>query len=346
MAKLGLSALIRFLDRVGLSLKSGVDVRRTLQQETQRASPSHRWQFQQLEEKVAAGDSLADAMNSLGDFFPPLTRELIHVGEKTGRMDDIFHGLHQHYRHVQSLRRTFIGGIIWPAIQMTAAVVIVGLLIAVFSFMLSPTNMMGEPIDILGLGVTGPSAFYLYCLLVVVFFGSLTGAVLGLTKGWFGPKPMEWMMHAPVLGGQIRTLALSRLVWTLSLALESGLDARRAVRMALRSTQNPYYMAHLESVDQMIVQGREFHESLRATGAFPEDFLNALEVAEQTGSAGESLGRLAEDYRQRAQSAFKIMAVVASFAVWAIVAVLLVILIFRLAMVLYIGPMYDALEAI
>ena len=115
-------------------------------------------------------------------------------------------------------------------------------------------------------------------------------------------------------------MALARLAWTLSLALNAGIDARRAIRMALQSTQNRYYTQHTAEVDAVIVRGGQFHEALRRSGAFPEEFLTALENAEITGTESESLTRLSEDYQQRAETATLALTVAASFAIWALVA--------------------------
>ena len=65
----------------------------------------------------------------------------------------------------------------------------------------------------------------------------------------------------------LQTMALARLSWTLSLALNAGIDANRAVRMALASTQNRYYTQHIDKADAVIMRHGQFHEALRATGA-------------------------------------------------------------------------------
>ena len=123
------------------------------------------------------------------------------------------------------------------------------------------------------------------------------------------------------------------------------MDARRSIKLALRSTQNAYYTSHLETVDNAIAQGSEFHEALRATGSFPDDFLSSLETAEVAGTHGESLARLADDYRDRAKAAAKTLTVTSTFAVLALVFAILILLIVRLAM-FYLGTLYGALEGI
>jgi type II secretory pathway component PulF len=139
--------------------------------------------------------------------------------------------------------------------------------------------------------------------------------------------------------------ALARMAWTLSLALESGSDARRALRLSLRSSQLAYYEEMADQADAVILRGGEFHEALRSTGRFPDDFLMALESAEHAGAVAESLDVVSRDYSERAKLANKLLTTAATIAIGAAVAVFVVFLIFRLFF-FYLGMLEDALKGI
>ena len=341
MARIGLQPLARMLHRVGTSIHAGVDLRGIWDKETLRGTPGYRQQAATVRDRVAAGDSLAEAFCACGDYFPSLVRDLTEVGEKTGRLDEVLLGLSQHYDHLISLRRMFLFGIAWPSLQLIMALGVIGLLIYVLGII--GTTAGGEPIDILGFGLVGGRGLAIYVVLVAMVFGTGALGVLALLRGWFGPAPLQLAMQIPVIGGYLRTSALSRFAWTLSLTLDSGLDARRAMRLSLRSTQNPFYQAAIGDVDQSLLQGREFHESLRATGKFPEEFLDSLESAEIAGTPGETMGRLAEDYRSRAATAAGGLTMAATIGVWVTVGAFIVLMIFRLAM-FYLGTLNEALN--
>ena len=154
--------------------------------------------------------------------------------------------------------------------------------------------------DILGFGLVGTAGLIKYLVFVGGVAGGCTLLVLLLLRGRLGAAPMQWLLRVPVVGGCLRTSALSRLAWTLSLALDSGVDARRSMRLALRATQNAYYTSRMETVDAELLAGHEFHEALRATGLFPEEFLDQLQTAEISGTHAETLEQVAKDYRTRA----------------------------------------------
>jgi type II secretory pathway component PulF len=179
--------------------------------------------------------------------------------------------------------------------------------------------------------------------LVAIVLGGLSVFVLAVLRGALGPLPLQVAMRVPVIGNCLKTAALSRLAWTLSLTLDSGIDARRALQMALAATENAYYTSQMDAAEAAIMEGREFHEALRSTGLFPDEFLASLETAELSGTHGESLQRLADDYRDRAKTAAKALTVAATFGVWIAVAAILIALIFRMAM-FYIGMLNGLLE--
>lgn len=338
MPRIGTRPLTQVLRRVGTSVRAGLDLRTIWRKEMERGSPTHRQQAARVSERIAAGDSLADAIKACGGYFPQLTCDLVEVGEKTGRLDEVVLGLAEHYEHLLDLRRTFLMGILWPAIQLGAAVFIIGLLILIMGMIPS-----SAPVRILGFEA-GTKGLITYIFFITGIVAAIAWVVLAVRRGWFGPKPIELAMRVPVIGGCLQTAAVSRLAWTLSLALDAGMDARRSIKLALRSTQNAYYTSQMDAVDTKIAEGREFHEALSATGVFPDEFLSSLETAELSGTHGESLARLANDYRDRAKATARTLTMVASFAVWGLVALLIVFVIIQFFMTFYMAPYQEALD--
>ena len=287
---------------------------------------------------------MTEAMADAGGFFPPLACEMVDVGEQTGKLAEVFLRLADHYDHAISLRRSFLVGIIWPAIQLGLAVGIIGVLIWVMGIVNDGAG--DEPIDALGLGLYGTRGLLIYSGVVagVAILGTVV--VVGTVRGWFWTGPlMLAVTHSPILGRCIKTAALARMAWSLAMAIESGTDARGAVRAAIRSTQNRHFTRHTEAVDRQIASGCEIHRALRTTGAFPDDLLDALEVAEQSGRVVESMTDLSSRSQDQAQSSSGVLTMLAALAAWGLVALLIIALIFRLAM-FYIGSIYEALEMV
>jgi type IV pilus assembly protein PilC len=335
MSRISTRNLIQLLQRLGTSLRAGIDIRRIWHQEAEHGSMHHRTQAARVAERLGEGDTLAEAMSACGGYFPMLTVDLVDVGERSGRLDVILAGLAEHYSHLLSLRRTFLVGIAWPALQLTAAIVIVGVLIWLMG-VLSP--------DIAILGLRGPDGLMTYMLIIVMVAATGTILTMGVSQGRFGLAPIHLALRIPVLGNCLKTMALARLAWSLGLALDAGVDARMAMRLALRSTQNPLFASQADAVDRQLLDGSEFNEALQQTGVFPDEFLQALATAELSGTYGESLERLADEYRQRAQAASRTLTIIASFVVWGLVAAMLLIVIFQIFTSVILQPYREAMD--
>ena len=336
--RIRLGPLIQLLRRVGQSLHAGIDVRRIWETECNRCSSAHRPYFEEIKRRIASGDTLHEALLGLGSYFPSLVCELVDVGERTGRLEQVLLRLAEHYEHLQKLRRSFLLGITWPAIQLVAALGIVGLMLLIIGIV-APT------VDILGIGFVGMRGLMIYATLVTSVAAIFFGFLFAVRQGVFGSAPIRLAMKIPVLGNVFQTNALATLTWTLSIALESGVDARQSIKMALRSTQMPHYLALIEGVDNAILNGSEFHEALRRTQTFPDEFLNALETAELSGQLSESMIQLSNDYTQRAQAANLVLTMFATFGTWGCVAAMLIFLIFRVFF-FYLGQLNDALNQV
>lgn len=340
MSKIATRSLARLCHRVGTSLKAGVDVQTVWATEARSGPPPYREQLDEVRRRVSQGTSIADALRESDGYFPPLACDLVEVGEQTGKVDDVFLRLAAHYDHVLALRKQFLTGIAWPGMQLVGAIFIVGLLIAVMGILGDREN----PIQILPGITASPEGLSTYITIVLFAASGVGMAVLSFQKGWVGSAPVVIAMKIPMIGGAFRTIALSRFAWSLSMALDSGVDAVRTIRLALRTTQNPVFTELADSVGELIQRGDQFHEALRETDVFPDEFLDAVEVAEVAGTQSESMMRLAQDYDDRSRQATKILTAAASFAVWAGVGALIVFMIFNLFYQVYLKPMQDLLD--
>ncbi len=322
-AQIGLRPLAQLCQRVGSSLRAGVDVRKVWKREAERGSLAHRRRLERVSQAIDRGETLNDALSTVDGFFPPLFREMTNIGEKTGRLDEVLLRLAKYYEHLQTLRRAFAVGILWPALQLTIAVLVIGVVIGLLGWIGGGEN------DILGFGLIGTRGMLIYFSIVAVIGVIGTLLVRGLLQGKFSAALMAPLMHIPGLGPNLRTMALARMTWSMALAIEAGMDARHTLRVALNSTRNRYFTRHIKQVDRSIAENQEIHESLRDTQAFPDDFLDAVEAGETAGRLAESMTALSKQYEDRARAASSALTVVAAVGIWGIVAAFLIFMIFR-----------------
>lgn len=321
-----LSALCR---RLGMSLLAGVDLRTAWAREAQNArGRAARRHMAAVGRAINRGESLGDALASTGDFFPGLVREMVAVGEQSGHLGEVFAQLAEHYEGRLQLRRNFLAGIAWPLVQLAISLAIIGLLIWIMGVIGQPT---GTKIDMLGLGLVGNAGLAIYLAVLAVAGGLVFLVIRAGNRGVLWARPIQRLvLRLPVLGTALQTLALARLAWTMSLVMNTSMELRRGLRLSLESTGNARYIDEIDRVEREIAGGNSIHAAFSAAGCFPPDFLDALQVAEQSGSLVESMSHLAGLYRDQARTAMATLTMLAGFAVWVLVAAFIIALIFRL----------------
>jgi len=337
MAQISLNQLAKLCRNVGQALHAGLDIRSVWERETARAAPTERRYFQQVLQQIRDGAGIADSMKATDGYFPQLFCELVNVGEKSGRLERVLARLGEHYEHVLKMRRNFIVGIAWPMIQLVGAIFIISVMILLI-------GMLNPEMDVLGLGLSPSASLTVFLMGVFTIGVAITLPIVGFSRGWLGPTPMMIALKVPVIGKSLQMIALSRMAWALGMAIDSGLDAQRSMRLALATTSNIYYTMHTDRIDRRLEQGIEMHLALRETGVFPSELLEIVENGELTGQLAESLEHLSNDYRSRAQSSSGILVMLATFVIWAGTAAFIMFFIISLVMNLYIGPLNEMIE--
>jgi type IV pilus assembly protein PilC len=341
MARIGTTQLAQLCHRIGTGLQAGVDVIRIFRSEAQRGSPAQRYHVGEVSQHLGSGETLAAAFKAEGRYFPALLCEMIEVGERTGRTDEVFLKLADHYDHVVKLRRDFLFGIAWPMLELSIALFVLGLLIYILGAL--DAQWDGKPMSVLGL--YGTKGLMIYCGIIGGVVAACVGVYWANRQGWINMDPLiRALMNLPGIGTVLRTMAMSRLIWSLAMATDSDLGADKSMALAVRSTQNSYYTSKLPDMLRVIGRGEPMHAAFQQARIYPQDFLDTLETGELSGTVSESMLRLARDYEERAKSLYRTMAVVSGVVIFLGVAAIMIFFIISLYMSFILGPIYDTLE--
>jgi type II secretory pathway component PulF len=321
--------LAEFCRRGATSFHAGLDIRQIFRREATIGSRRQRRHMEDIARRIDAGETVGDAMAAQG-YFPPLTVELVHVGELTGKLERVWRQLAEHYENLISLRRVFLMGLIWPAIQLTITLLVIGLMIYVQGLIADTWG--GDGFDMLGIGI-GRRGLRNYFLLLGLLALLAAIPVVVVRQGWLLAAPiMRFLLRIPMLGPCLRYLALSRVAWSLAMAIDAGMSATDSLRLALRASQNAYYTSAWPAVARALERRCTMVEALRASGRFPEEFLMILETGELTGMISESLHHHADDLRDRAQALLRTLTVLAGTACSLVVMLLIGMVVLRMGM--------------
>jgi type II secretory pathway component PulF len=334
-AQIDTKPLADLCHRLGMSFEAGIDARTIWKREAERAHGQMRQHLSTISDATNHGESLADALGQTGDYFPRLFREMVDVGEQTGRLDAVLAQLSDHYQNQIILRRQFWSSITWPLFQLGIAVVVVGLLIWV-------TGIIG--VDILGFGIVGDRGLEIYGLFLAAVGAALFVLIRAINRGLVWTAPIQRIvLQLPGIGKPLQTVALARLAWSIYVTFDSGMEIRRALRLSLRSTRNARYTDQIPKIVAEVSAGNSVHEAFCRAGGYPVEFLDTLAVGEQSGKIVASMQVLARQYQERARIAMATLTVVAGWAVWAVIAAMLITLIFRVFF-FYLGAITGAMK--
>ncbi|MGB7323679.1 MAG: type II secretion system F family protein [Rubripirellula sp.] len=339
-----LSTSAKFCHRFGTGLKAGADIIRLLDSEATHGSANERHAMRLLSQGAREGEHLSSVMEANPRYFPNLMTAMTKVGEATGRLERTLLMLSDHFQHQITTRRMFLASITMPAIQLVLGIGVISILIYLMG-VLTPAGG-GQMVDILGFGLRGGEGVLWFWLYVAIFFGAIAmffAAFIYNVGGVQNLAPLLYMI--PKIGPAIQTITISRFCWTMALSLDAGLDPIRAIHLSLDSTDSDYYRSAAKDAEAAIRSGATLAGAMEATSLFPRDFIARIEIAEHSGTDAESMTYLANEYDERARSAIRFLAGLASLLIRLAIMVIFIFFIFRIAKV-YLGALSGASEPI
>jgi type IV pilus assembly protein PilC len=190
--------------------------------------------------------------------------------------------------------------------------------------------------DPLGIG-TGPIAALRFLVICFGSIGLLIGAYFFVTRVLKHRAAVDRVfLRIPAVGGCLQALALSRFTLALQLTMDTSIPAWDALDRSLKATGNGAFMAASDVVQAEVRNGEPVSVALTSAKLFPEEFINIMATAEESGQIPEMMRHQAEYYEEEASRRLVLLTRSAAFAIWVSVACLLVWVIFRMALS-YIG---------
>ncbi len=334
-----MNQLAGFCRRVGIAVNAGLPLVTSVKREAGRQRDPELW-FD-VARSMENGSSLADALKPHRKKLSEMFVALLDVGEESGRLGETLIELADYYDQMDDIRRSFFKSLLWPVIELVAALVVVGLLILLCGFL---TQMTGTTVDPLGFGLIGFRGLTVY----LVFLAAIAGAGFALYQ--FMKQSINrsravhyFLLRIPKVGTLLKTLALTRLTWGLHLTFRTGMDVKRALTLSFNAVGFAPISDNLPIMLQAIDNGSTLTDAFLAANHLDSDLISCVDSGEQSGTLPELMSKLTTQYLQQSLLNLKILSVVGGFAVYGCIAGVIILIIFRLAM-FYIGMLNDAVK--
>jgi MSHA biogenesis protein MshG len=301
--------LLLFCRQLATLLKAGVPLLRALQGLYESATKTSLAQLlERLRQQLEAGRQLSAAMQREEPVFSRYMVSMVKVGEVTGRMSDIFMGLHAQLSFERANREQVRSALRYPIFVLcAAAVALVALNIFVIPAFAKVYKGLHTELPLVTRVLIAVSDFFVHGwpLLLAMVVGGVGGLIWGLRTERGQRIRDEWLLHLPIFGSLVRKAALARFTKSFGLALEAGIPVVDALQVALETAGNIVLAERIGQMKASAERGETLAKAARATGVFTPIILQMIAVGEETGALGEMMDEVADYYQKEVEYAVR-----------------------------------------
>ncbi|HZA36500.1 MAG TPA: type II secretion system F family protein, partial [Vicinamibacterales bacterium] len=210
-------------------------------------------------ERVKAGSALSDAFEEHGTLFPRVYTASLMAGERSGSLEVVLRRYVAYTKLAGAVRRKTISALIYPAVLVSLAVVVVSVIVlklvpAFSEFYASFNAELPLVTRIIVRGSTVLSANILLVLAAVAFAGM--ALVYWVRQPGVRLRMDRALLRLPWAGNVARKFSTAQLARTLATLLGGGIPLVNALEIAGRSIGNRYMARELEKVAQSVREGQ------------------------------------------------------------------------------------------
>lgn len=259
---------------------------------------------------IEGGATLSEAMGKYPRTFNRLFVNMVAAGEVGGVLDVILNRVADFMEKAERLKSKIKGAMVYPAVVMSAAFLIVmGLMIFIvptFSEVLSDMSdgkaglpPLTQALLNISNWLTARKGFNALIVLAVPF---VVVSVLKLIRQFQrGRYVMDWIkLRTPVIKKLVYKTSVARWTRTLATLINAGVPILEALNITRDTSDNEIYAAMLQKVQNAIRQGDTFANPLRQSKTVDSIVVNMVDVGEETGDLDKMLMKVADNFDEEA----------------------------------------------
>ncbi|MEK7515936.1 MAG: type II secretion system F family protein [Patescibacteria group bacterium] len=253
-----------------------------------------------LSDSIKKGSSFHEALAQYPKVFSELFVAMARAGEESGSLSGSLSVVGLQMERSEELSRKIKGAMIYPAIVVTA-IIIVGILMLMF---VVPTltktfTELGVQIPLTTRMIVALSNFMAANSLLVlgIIIVLVSGAVSFVRSRMGGGIVLSMALHMPVVGELVRETYTARASRTLSSLLSSGVPVLDALSITKEVVHAGVFARVVEDAEERVKKGELLSASFAGnTHLYPILMSEMLLVGEETGKVAEMLKQVAEFY--------------------------------------------------
>lgn len=256
-----------------------------------------------LSDRVASGESLAEAMEKETWLFDDMMVGMVRVGEHAGNLEEVLDQVSSFREQSAQLRDRVISAVLYPAIVLCVSLAVTMFLMTVV------VPMLLKNLEELGRQLPWPTRTLRFLSDGLLNHGWWLGlavaalALLGIAWARTSSGRVhvsKFFLQLPLLGQLIRKQAIGRMSLVIACLLRSGVELVEALSIAERSCDNVVVQKALADVRLELETGRGLGEAIQKHSVFPPAVAQIFSIGQQSGQLDSMLERLGRDYDRQA----------------------------------------------
>ncbi|MCF7835386.1 type II secretion system F family protein [Candidatus Gracilibacteria bacterium] len=323
----GLKNKTNFFRLMAISQKAGLGIRDSLisikQSETHRGL---RMIIDDLINQMTQGESLASAMENHDYFFGYSEIELIRSSQITGNLPDVLGQVAAELENTQNIKQNIKKAITYPLILIIFSIIaVIVLLVFVIPNIVSmfPSKDQLPSITILMLDLSDFLQKTWYAVIITIF--AVVFGIQFLYK-YFLPFKIfidGMSLKIPAVNGVIKAYYMYRFCSLLSQFYQAGVNPVVSLKLMSRILTNFYYKKKMIEIKDDLGAGFGYYDSMEGSDLFDPILIQIINVGENTGTIGESMGKISMFYDTLLKSKIAILMSVLEPILMACIAVII-----------------------
>ena len=325
------------LTRAGVPLLEGlVDLRDST------VNPHLREVIGALVSEVEGGKQFSAALASHPKVFSHVFVSLVHAGEQTGKMPEVFENLASTLKWQDELISQTKRLLAYPMFVMVVVLgAITFLMIYLVPQMVSFLRNMGQelPLETRILIAVSDIFVHYWWLILSTPFLLVMAVSIAIKRSPLALYRFDYVkLHLPVTGQILQKIIMARFARYFALMYQTGVPILDAIKTCQDIAGNRVVADALERAWQQINAGDSMSESFHNAGLFPPLVVRMIRVGESTGALDKSLLNISYFYDRDVKESVEKMLKMLEPALTVILGMLLAMIMFSV-----LGPVYDTL---
>jgi len=246
-----------------------------------------------LVETIEGGRKLSQSMEQHPDAFDKIFISLVHAGEESGRLPEIFQHITESLKWQDEMASHTKTIMIYPAFVGTVVVAITFfLMIYLVPQLVGFIKGMGQEIPVQTRILLATSAFFVDYWYVLIALPVVLPIAVKLMIASSAEMQFKWdnlKLNLWVTGPILRKIILARFANTFAMMYGSGISILNCITNSRDVVNNSAVAKSLDDVAREIESGKNLTQSFQHTGMFPPLVIRMIKVGEATGSLDKAL---------------------------------------------------------